>query len=100
MIDPELAWNCDSRTSLSLSHPDAMQTLLLASQAENVTSGAEAPLKLRLTQLGDGGSVLAASNWHGLLDGGRSVRVLIDLSSHYRFSCVRCQGRGGRGGGA
>lgn len=55
-------------------------------QADDVISGAEPPLKLRLTHLGDGGCVLAASNWHGFLDGARLMRVLVDLSTVYRLA--------------
>ena len=44
----------------------------------------EAPFKLRLTSLGDGGSVLSAACWHGFLDGHRLMRVLGYLASLYR----------------
>ena len=44
----------------------------------------EAPLKLRLTSLGDGGSVLSVACWHGFLDGHRLMRVLSYLATLYR----------------
>ena len=53
-------------------------------QASQVLWEGEAPLKLRLTSLGDGGSVLSAAAWHGLLDGRSMMRVLGYLATLYR----------------
>ena len=63
---------------------NAALTAEITMQPKRVIWEGEAPLKLRLTSLGDGGSVLSATNWHGFLDGKRTMRVLEYLATLYR----------------
>ena len=67
-----------------------------AMQSSRVMWEGEAPLKLRLTSLGDGSSVLSAANWHGFLDGKRAVRVLGYLATLYRSAQLCMLGLGFR----
>ncbi|KAK9861905.1 hypothetical protein WJX84_000741 [Apatococcus fuscideae] len=53
-------------------------------QATEVVKGSEPLLKIRLTKMGDGSSVLSASVAHVLMDAGRATEMMAHLATIYR----------------